>query len=67
MFSILKRIIAVILSAVMIPSGFSYSGKSVFGSAVFDVSLDEQTHELCELVKESSYLDIEKLVLIPLP
>lgn len=62
MFSILKRIIAVILSAVMIPSGFSYSGKSVFGSAVFDVTLDEQTHELCELVKESSYLDIEKLV-----
>ncbi|MBR3438961.1 MAG: DUF4474 domain-containing protein [Clostridia bacterium] len=62
MLSLLKRIIAVILSAVMIPTGLSYSGKSVFGPAIFDVTLDEQTHELCELVKESSYLDIEKIV-----
>ena len=62
MFNIIRRVFALILSAVMIPSGFSYSGKSVFGSAVFDVTLDEQTHELCELVKDSSYLDLEKIV-----
>lgn len=55
------------MSVFMLPSTFSFPAKSerqkpvIFGSR-FEVTIDESTKELCDIIKENSYLDIEKMV-----
>lgn len=64
--TILNKIFAVLFSITTAISGVIYSPViqqySVFGPKAFEVTLDETTKELCDIVKENSYLDLENLV-----
>ncbi len=57
-----QKILSLLLSLIMVPSVFSVSDKPLIGPKKFDVTVDAKTAELCEIVRENSYLDIVNTV-----
>ncbi len=58
-----QKIIAIVMSLIMIPSGSLFLlGKKFDTSKKFEVILDEGTHNICEEIKNNSYVDIEGIV-----
>lgn len=58
----IKRIDCILIAVAVFVSAFSVMGNALAFPPKFDVSMDEQTRELCDIVKESSYLDLESMV-----
>lgn len=59
----IKRIISLVLiTAVFITSLVIPTGAAAAPQAKFKVTIDERTKEVCDLIKQESHLDIEKLV-----
>ena len=57
-----KKIFSLILTAVMAFSVFSASGNALFVSNSLPMTIDEQSKEICDIIKENSYVDIEQFV-----
>lgn len=62
MLTIYKKVLSVIICVIMTLSSTLGTSKPVMDKKVFDVTLDEQTQEVCEIIKDNSYLDVEKIV-----
>ena len=58
----LKRITALLLSIITVFSVFSLTGSAFSTGAALPVTLDERSLEICDKIKENSYVDIEKIV-----
>lgn len=58
-----QKIIAFVMSIIMIPSGSLFLlGKKFDTVKKFDVYLDDGTHKICEEIKNNSYVDLEGIV-----
>ncbi|MBR3620269.1 MAG: DUF4474 domain-containing protein, partial [Clostridia bacterium] len=58
----IKKITCFIMALAFCVSAFSVTGGAAISAPKFDVYIDEQTRELCDMVKESSYIDLENMV-----
>lgn len=59
---LLKKLIAVILSVIVIPSGIGQPVASLLAPKPFEVTVDDATKEILDNIKNNSELDIEKII-----
>lgn len=62
MKNVLRKITSVILVAAVFVSVFSVSGNAAFFRKTLPVTLDAGSKEICDYIKNNSYIDIEKMV-----
>lgn len=58
----IKKSVCILMVLAVFVSAFSVSGSALVPAPKFDVSVDEQTRELCGIIKDASYLDLENMV-----
>lgn len=59
---IIKRIIALVMSLVMMPFNLMGSVKKVMPDVALDFTMEAEIEEICDIVKENSYLDLKQIV-----
>ena len=62
MITLYKKLISVLISLITLVSPAINFNAPVAKKQVFDVTVDEQTHAILEIIKENSLLDIEKII-----
>lgn len=62
MITIYKKVLSILIAVITTFSGVLTSNTPAMEKEVFDLTIDEQTQQICEIIKENSYLDIEKIV-----
>jgi len=62
MITIYKKVLSVFIAVIMSISSSISANVPATDKKVFDISVDEQTHAILEIIKENSYLDIEGMI-----
>ncbi len=57
-----KKIIALALSAVIIFTAYSFGAGAAKAPRTLPVTIDGQSKEICDIIKDNSYVDVEKIV-----
>lgn len=59
---IIKRIISLVMALFMLPFNITGNVKKVMPDVALDFTMDDEILEICDTVKENSYLDLEQIV-----